>query len=1547
MKEKFLSLCLSFVMLLTAVTGAVPAAAVRAAQLPETIVVKGSAVEAKWLTENGTDTYGDGKEAEYLKVSSGQYANGEFMAEFAEAGIYQMSFLAAVKSAPTKFHIEVRPESDENAFKTFYDDAFFAVTDEGDSYNTYTEFGNGPSVQIPAAGSYVFKIGSWAQGADFKLAEIRFDATEIFEPYDPQRVHPVAADGETELVIGDLRNGVPKDTARDFKLNVAKAGNYTITYTLGQNSGTLASDSEDAFGVTVNPGMETEESYPAVTITKYYQELPVKQTVSLGAGEQTLRLQTLVDGFTITKVVLNPQTVHTADATQGGDVIDASAYSSASGFHAIEAGGNIGYSAEGLKVDYAVLVEKSGVYTVSYEYISQNEASLITQIDGVQVAESETAASTAPGNWYEADYADTETDGVSFRLEKGLHTVSVVWTKANINMKSLNLICMTPDMGAYVFEVEGELGPDGTGAYQVSSGKETDINGNEVGYMQVSSAQYANGRWIVNFPYAGTYKVQMVMAVPTLTNNVHMEWTPAPAQSDNDFTVLSENIPVEQTQPNEYRTFGGPELAVEEAGEYDIKFGSWVAGANWKLDKFIFTCENPVMPPSTDEPLIVEKGSTLNLREALAANKKGSLRANPSTGDYVDYVIEVKEEGDYILTYSVGANNGAVEDAFQVQVAEYKEEVSGDNFTQKLAPVQMTRYYDAIMERQAIRLRAGKFVLRTKALNSGFSLSRFTISDQIVTEIPGDGTAVTIDAVDFNDSDNYHAIQSGSAGGKGNIGYSAPGLGLDYAVQTEKSGIYNISYHYTSSGDSSLTTQRLTGDGVVSLGTSQILKATGTGNWYDADYVDSENVPVLLAGGQNTLRVRWDSADINLRSFTLAYQGSAVEYVKELLGALPSKGDLTLEDEAAVEKAKASYEALSAEEKEQIEAELVTKLNEAIAQIPVLWLAKTIADNKENLEKTFGTYNEADYRPEKWTQLVAAKNAGLDAIGKATTIAEADRELRIAKAAMAAVQKKLKSIQLTPNKSIMLAQSKAYRRNGFLNSQVKVGNYVDYFVDVKEAGEYTFTYALYADEAIEDAFAIKYDENEYPDTLAGEYAKVSVPKIEVEGNLVKEIRGTVSLKEGEQTIRFEILNDKVRLNRIKIQKKKAVEITALAEGGKFSCPADRFAEAQNQYLLENGMVTGTAAGTALDYPVSVQSEVTGFVTYMYAYEKNQAPKLVISKVDADGTVSRLAETQVSKTDGFAESEQAAVVLPAGDYTLRIAMENDGVDLRSFAVSGDRKHIPAESVRLNAHRINLQPQGSFVLTAVLTPENTTSEVVWSTDNASVAAVDEHGTITAIKDGIAVITASIDGKTAQCTVVVGKDNQKPEDPDDPKDPDGPKDPQELIPTFAAHVDAVLALTTLYVGGDTQNKTAIGIVVPTGANLASVAYTSAVPDVAEVSAAGAVTAKKAGTAVITVSVTLTNGETAKLQRQITVKKAYIKPAKANYSVKTGKTVTLKAKAYGSNKKITFKFANKKSKKFATLTKAGKLTGKAKGTVKVTAKAGKVKKTFKVKVK
>lgn len=1093
-----------------------------------------------------------------------------------------------------------------------------------------------------------------------------------------------------------------------------------------------------------------------------------------------------------------------------------------------------------------------------------------------------------------------------------------------------------------VLEVEGELGPNGDGAYAVSSGKEQDIHGKEVEYMQVSSDMYANGRWIVEFPYAGAYQMQMVMAVPTWTDQVRLEWAPA---GSNSFTVVNEDIPIEQTAANEYRVFDGPVLVVEEAGEYDLKFGSWAANANWKLDKFIFTCNHPVAPPSTDEPLVVEKGETLTLKESLAVHKNGSLRNRPVNGSYVDYAIDVKESGDYVLTYSIGANEAAVEDAFQVLVAPYRKGASDYDFAQKLAPVQMTRYYDPIQEKQSIHLEAGTYILRTKACNEGFSLSQLHITERIVTEAPADGTPVRIWAVDFNHGDKYHAIQNVTAEDKGNIGYAAQGLGLDYALQVKKGGIYSIVYHYTAARDGSMTTQCVADGAAMDLAVSQLVGATGGGSWYESDYIDSAAVPILLKEGMNTLRVHWDFADVNLKAFTLCYQGSALDYVTDLLKALPEKDALTLDDEEAVEKAKVSYDALTKIEQSQIPEGLVVKLREALAQIPVLQLAKAVAEDQTDLEQSFAAYRQEDYHPDKWIRLVAAKDNGLQAIARAETIAESHRALRDAKAAMAAVERKLQAIRITSDRTIILAQSKAYRRNGFLNSQVKVGNYADYFIDVPEAGEYTFTYALYADEAVSSAFAVKYDASEYPEQVEQEYARVDVPKVEMEGNLVKEIRGTIVLKEGEQTIRFEALSEKVRLNRIKICKKTTAEIAVSEEGEAAVMAADSFSQSFGPCILKNGAVTETAAGTTLEYPVFVKEETAGEVAYVYAYAKEGAPNLILSKVEADGSESILSQTAAGRTqNGYQESERTSVILPAGAYTLRITMENDGVDLKSFAIGRGGLYIPVNGIRLNAYRVHLKPQGTFRLSAVLTPEHTTSQVTWSVRDAAVAQIDENGVVTALQEGSTVITAVADKQTAECAIVVsngpGDATERPPVSTDP-------DQTELVPTFIGGVDAAVLTSVLYTGGNTKKSTAIELTIPTGAQLASVTYDSQNPSVATVSAAGIVTAKKAGTASIRIGITLANGETVFLSRQITVKKAYIKLKKTHYSVKKGKTLTLKATAYGSNKKITFVFANQKSKKCAKLTKSGKLTGTAKGSVKITAKSGKVKKTFTVKVK
>ena len=47
------------------------------------------------------------------------------------------------------------------------------------------------------------------------------------------------------------------------------------------------------------------------------------------------------------------------------------------------------------------------------------------------------------------------------------------------------------------------------------------------------------------------------------------------------------------------------------------------------------------------------------------------------------------------------------------------------------------------------------------------------------------------------------------------------------------------------------------------------------------------------------------------------------------------------------------------------------------------------------------------------------------------------------------------------DKKLTLKESDAYRNKGSISSNVKAGNRVDFYLDVKEAGEYTVIYDVY------------------------------------------------------------------------------------------------------------------------------------------------------------------------------------------------------------------------------------------------------------------------------------------------------------------------------------------------------------------------------------------------------------------------------------------------------------------------------------------------------
>ncbi len=117
-------------------------------------------------------------------------------------------------------------------------------------------------------------------------------------------------------------------------------------------------------------------------------------------------------------------------------------------------------------------------------------------------------------------------------------------------------------------------------------------------------------------------------------------------------------------------------------------------------------------------------------------------------------------------------------------------------------------------------------------------------------------------------------------------------------------------------------------------------------------------------------------------------------------------------------------------------------------------------------------------------------------------------------------------------------------------------------------------------------------------------------------------------------------------------------------------------------------------------------------------------------------------------------------------------------------------------------------------------------------------------------------------------------------------------------------------LYLGGNMDKSTTLSVKLPeilkteieNGSSSYTISYTSGNSKIATVTSNGKVTAKKAGTAVITTVINV-NGIERSIQTKITVKKAYIKLIKSTVSMKEGEQYTFQAKGYGiDTAKITW---------------------------------------------
>ena len=244
---------------------------------------------------------------------------------------------------------------------------------------------------------------------------------------------------------------------------------------------------------------------------------------------------------------------------------------------------------------------------------------------------------------------------------------------------------------------------------------------------------------------------------------------------------------------------------------------------------------------------------------------------------------------------------------------------------------------------------------------------------------------------------------------------------------------------------------------------------------------------------------------------------------------------------------------------------------------------------------------------------------------------------------------------------------------------------------------------------------------------------------------------------------------------------------------------------------------------------------------------------------------------------------------------------------SFMLGCTEKETQVEvsSVSLNTATIEMIEGETFSLVATVLPKDAEYDgVMWASSNASVASVNS-GTVTAVKEGTATITASAGGKSSTCTVKVSA---------------------KVVTVTSITLDKTSLSMQV---GETETITAT--VNPDNASDKSVVWGSSDVSVATVSD-GTITAKKSGEAIISAK---SGSCIAKCKVTITVSTESITLDKTSLSLVVGETAQLTATVKpddATDKKVAWASSDESVAKVSN----GKVTAVKSGKATITAKCG-----------